>query len=145
MAAHTDDSVPRSVQTNVTLERGPVRLPLPLSAAPPRAVALVAALSGRESSSAGGSTVTRGAGIRGRHFCCTGTVISPLLPALYPSLSYEEDLTVTVPVTGTCALPFPEKTRRRNGQGRDHGGGTRAWGGATVWYAPTEAAGSGLG
>lgn len=71
VAAHTDDSVPGSVQTNVALEGGPVPLPVALSAAAAPAAAaarpVVAALPGRESSSAGRAAVTRGPGIRGRH------------------------------------------------------------------------------
>lgn len=71
VTAHTDDSVPGSVQTNVTLEGGPVPLPFALpaaaAAAAARPVAVVAALPGRESSSAGRPAVTRGPGIRGRH------------------------------------------------------------------------------
>lgn len=75
VAAHTDDSVPGSVQTNVALEGGAVPLPFALpaaaAAAAARPVAVVAALPGRESSSAGRPAVTRGPGIRGRHntFC----------------------------------------------------------------------------
>jgi len=69
VAAHTDDSVPGSVQTNVALEGGPVRLPvaLPAAAVAAQPVAAVAALPGRESCSAGRPAVTRGPGIRGRH------------------------------------------------------------------------------
>lgn len=67
VAAHTDDSVPGSVQTNVALEGGPVPLPFALPAAASWPVAVVAALPGRESSSAGRPAVTRGPGIRGRH------------------------------------------------------------------------------
>lgn len=68
VAAHTDDSVRGSVQTNVALEGGPVPLPLALpAAAAARPVAVVAARPGRESSSAGRPAVTRGPGIRGRH------------------------------------------------------------------------------
>lgn len=72
VAAHTDDSVPGSVQTNVALEGGPVPLPFALAAgaaaaAAARSVAVVAVLPGRESSSAGRPAVTRGPGIRGRH------------------------------------------------------------------------------
>lgn len=67
VAAHTDDSVPCRVQADVTLESGPVPLPFALSAASPRTVAVVAALPSREASSAGGSAVTRGPGIRRRH------------------------------------------------------------------------------
>ena len=66
VAAHTDDSVPGSLQTNVALEGGPVPLALSAAAAA-RPVAVVAALPGRESSSAGRPAVTRGPGIRGRH------------------------------------------------------------------------------
>lgn len=72
VAAHTDDSVPGSVQTNVALEGGPVPLPFAIPAAAAAAaaawpVAVAAALPRRESSSAGRPTVTRGPGIRGRH------------------------------------------------------------------------------
>lgn len=62
VAAHTDDSVPGSVQTNVALEGCPVPLPFALPAAAvaaaARSVAIVAALPGRESSSAGRPPVT---------------------------------------------------------------------------------------
>lgn len=69
MAAHADDGVPGSVQTDVALERGPVPFALaaPAAAAAARAVPVVAALSGGEASSAGPPAVTRGAGIRGGH------------------------------------------------------------------------------
>lgn len=78
VAAHTDDRVPGSVQTNVALEGGPVPLPVALCAAAATAASStaaaaaaaagpVAALPGRESSSAGRTAVTRAPGIRGRH------------------------------------------------------------------------------
>lgn len=74
VSAHTDDSVPSSVQTNVALEGGPVPLALPAAVAAARPIAVVAALPSRESSSAGRPAVTRGPWIRGRHnICCTST------------------------------------------------------------------------
>lgn len=68
VSAHTDHSVPGSVQTNVTLERCPVPLSFAFPAASAaRPVAVIAAIPCRESSSAGRPAVTRGTGIRGRH------------------------------------------------------------------------------
>lgn len=71
VAAHADDRVPGSVQTNVALERGPVPFALaaPAAAAAARALPVVAALAGGEASSAGPPAVTREAGIRGGHVC----------------------------------------------------------------------------
>lgn len=70
MAAHTDDSVPGTVQANVALEGGPIPLAFParaVAAAAARPVAVAAALSGGEPSSAGRPAVARETWIRGRH------------------------------------------------------------------------------
>lgn len=67
MSAQTDDGVPGSVQANVALEGGSIPLPFALPAAATRTVAVVAALPGREPSSAGRPAVTREPVIRGRH------------------------------------------------------------------------------
>lgn len=66
MAAHADDSVRGSVQTNVALERGSVPFAL-TAASSARPVPVLAALSGGEALSAGRPAVTRRAGIRGGH------------------------------------------------------------------------------
>lgn len=67
VSAQTDDGVPGSVQANVALEGGSIPLPFALPAAATRTVAVVAALPGREPSSAGRPAVTREPVIRGRH------------------------------------------------------------------------------
>lgn len=74
--AQTDDSVPCCVQTNVAFECGPIWLAFCLSAASSRAIALVAALTTRELSSACGPAMTRGPGIRGRHNCLLKKLIT---------------------------------------------------------------------
>lgn len=97
VSAHTDDRVPGSVQTNVALEGGSV--PLALAAAAARTVAVVAALPGRESSSAGRTAVTRGPVIRGRHtvYCTNKERNAPSQP-----VGARPEITLAVSGNSSC-------------------------------------------